>query len=71
MEETVQAIAVEFVKRRKNAKKVEIASVEHRNGFWVVRGTCPIDLEGHPWAEKFELVIDKKGKIKFADFSLL
>jgi hypothetical protein len=36
-----------------------------------VRGTCPIDLEGHPWAEKFEVIVDQKGKIKSTDFALL
>lgn len=69
--EEAQSIAIEFVKKRKNTEKVEVASVEQRGDLWLVRGTCPIDLEGHPWAEKFEIVVDKKGRVKFADFSLL
>jgi len=71
VQEDAQRIAVEFLKRRKKTEKIDIASVEHRDGCWVVRGTCPIDLEGHPWAERFEVVIDAKGKIKSTDFSLL
>jgi hypothetical protein len=39
--------------------------------MWIVRGTCPIDLEGHPWAEKFEVIIDQKGKVISLDISLL
>ncbi len=71
VQEDAQRIAVEFLKRRKKTEKIDIASVEQRDGCWVVRGTCPIDLEGHPWAERFEVVIDAKGKIKSTDFSLL
>jgi hypothetical protein len=50
---------------------MDISTVEQKNGCWVIRGTSLIDLEGHPWAEKFEVIIDKKGKIKSTDFSLL
>jgi hypothetical protein len=71
MEKDAEGVVVEFLKKRKNTEKIEIASVEQRDGFWVIKGTCPIDLEGHPWAEKFEVVVDRKGKIKFTDFSLL
>lgn len=71
MEKDATEIAVEFLKKRKNTERIEVSSVEQRDGCWVVRGTCPIDLEGHPWAEKFEVVIDGKGKIKSTDFSLL
>jgi len=71
VQEDAQRIAVEFLKRRKKTEKIDIASVEQRDGCWVIRGTCPIDLEGHPWAERFEVVIDAKGKIKSTDFSLL
>ena len=69
--EVAQQIAVDYIKKRKNTEKIDIASVEEKKGVWVIRGTCPIDLEGHPWAEKFEVVIDPKGKIKSEDFSLL
>jgi hypothetical protein len=69
--EAVQQIAVDYLKKRKSTEKIDISTVEQKNGVWVIRGTCPIDLEGHPWAEKFEVVIDEKGKIKSTDFSLL
>jgi hypothetical protein len=71
LEKDAQDIAVEFLKRRKNTERIDISSIEQRDGCWVIRGTCPIDLEGHPWAEKFEVVVDTKGKIKSTDFSLL
>lgn len=69
--ENVQQIAIDFLKKRKNTDRVEVSSVESKNEIWVIRGTCPIDLEGHPWAEKFEVQVDIKGKIKSTDFSLL
>jgi hypothetical protein len=69
--DAVQKIAVDYLKKRKNAEKIDISTVEQKNGVWVIRGTCPIDLEGHPWAEKFEVVVDEKGKIRSTDFSLL
>jgi len=69
--EAVQQIAVNYLKKRKSTEKIDISTVEQKNGVWVIRGTCPIDLEGHPWAEKFEVVIDEKGKIRSTDFSLL
>jgi hypothetical protein len=69
--ETAQQVVVEFIKKRKNTERIDISSVEQKNGEWIIRGTCPIDLEGHPWAEKFEVVVDQKGKIKATDFSLL
>jgi len=28
-------------------------------------------LEGHPWTEKFEVIVNRKGKIKSTYFSLL
>lgn len=71
MEKDAQQIAIEFLKKRKNTERIDISSVEQRGGCWVIRGTCPIDLEGHSWAEKFEVVVDMKGKIKSTDFSLL
>ena len=70
-EKDAQQIAVDFLKKRKNTKKIDVSSIEQKDGVWIIRGTCPIDLEGHPWAEKFEVVIDQKGRIKSTDFSLL
>ncbi|MEM3458839.1 MAG: hypothetical protein QXN36_08160 [Candidatus Bathyarchaeia archaeon] len=69
--ETAQQVVIEFIKKRKNTERIDISSVEQKNGEWIIRGTCPIDLEGHPWAEKFEVIVDQKGKIKATDFSLL
>lgn len=70
-EENAKSIAVEYLKNRKKTDKIDVSSLEQKDGCWIVRGTCPIDLEGHPWAEKFEVIIDMKGKIKSAEFSLL
>jgi len=69
--DAAQQIAVNYLKKRKNTEKIDISTVEQKNGVWVIRGVCPIDLEGHPWAEKFEVVVDDKGKIRSTDFSLL
>jgi len=69
--ESAQEIAVDFLRRRKNTIRVDISTVEVCNEIWVIRGTCPIDLEGHPWAEKFEVIVDTKGKIKSTNFALL
>lgn len=69
--ELAHQIAVEFLKKRKNTEKIDVSAVEQKKEFWVIRGTCPIDLEGHPWAEKFEVIVDQKGKIRSTDFSLL
>lgn len=69
--ENAQQIVTDFLRKRKSTKAVDVSSVEHKNEVWIVRGTCPIDLEGHPWAEKFEVQIDIKGKIKSSDFCLL
>ena len=69
--ENAQQIAVEFLKRRKSLERVEVSTVEQNKNIWVIRGTCPIDLEGHPWAEKFEVIVDTKGKVKSSYFALL
>jgi hypothetical protein len=67
----VQQIAVEYLKATKYVEKVEVSVVEQDKETWIVRGTCPIDLAGHPWAEKFELTIDNKGKVKSTEYALL
>ncbi len=69
--EEAQRIAVDFIKKRKNPPVVEVSSIERKDGLWIVRGTCPIDLEGHPWREMFTIKLDRKGRIKSTDFSLL
>jgi hypothetical protein len=69
--DSVQQIAVDFLKKRKSIERVEVSTVEQNKDIWVIRGTCPIDLEGHPWAEKFEVIVDTKGKVKSSYFALL
>jgi len=69
--ENAQTIAMNFMKKMKNTEKVDVATIEQSKEDWVIRGTCPIDMEGHPWAEKFEVIVDPKGKIKSSDCGLL
>jgi hypothetical protein len=69
--ESASQIVVDFLKKQKNTEKIDVALIEEQSDGWVVRGTCPIDLEGHPWAEKFAVVVDLKGKVKSTDFALL
>jgi len=69
--EIARQMAVDFLKKKKNTDKIDVSTVEQGNGVWIIKGTCPIDLEGHPWAEKFEVIVDQKGKIKSFDYSLL
>jgi hypothetical protein len=69
--ESASEIVVDFLKKQKNTDKIDVAMVEEQSDGWMVRGTCPIDLEGHQWAERFAVVVDLKGKIKTTDFALL
>ncbi len=69
--ESVEQIVVDFLKQRKSTEKVDVTTVEEGEDVWIIRGTCPIDLEGHPWAERFEVVVDTKGRIKSTEFALL
>jgi len=69
--ESASEIVIDFLKKRKNTDKVDVAMVEDDGGGYVVRGSCPIDLEGHPWAERFTIVVDLKGRIKTTDYALL
>ncbi len=69
--EDAQEIAVDLVRKKKNSEDIAVASVEQKDGVWIINGTCPINLEGHPWTERFEVVIDRKGKVKSMYFSLL
>jgi len=68
---SVQEIAVEIIKKKKSTGRIDVSTIEQKAEDWIVRGTCPIDLEGHPWAEKFEVVVDQKGKVKSTYFTLL
>ena len=69
--EFASQIAVEFLKQQKNTDRIDVAVIEEQDDCWIVRGTCPIDLEGHPWVEKFAVVVDWKGKIKESNYGLL
>jgi hypothetical protein len=69
--ESASQIAVEFVKQQKNTDRIDVAVIDEQDDGWMVRGTCPIDLEGHPWVEKFAVVVDWKGKIKDVNYGLL
>lgn len=69
--ENASQIAVEFLRKEKNTDKIDIAVIEEQSDGWMVRGTCPIDLEGHPWVEKFAVVVNWKGKIKDINYGLL
>ena len=69
--ESASQIAVEFLKKQKSTDRIDVAVIEEQDDGWMVRGTCPIDLEGHPWVEKFAVVVDWKGKIKESDCGLL
>ena len=69
--ENASQIAVEFLKQQKNTDRIDVAVIEEHDEGWMVRGTCPIDLEGHPWVEKFAVVVDWKGKIKESNYGLL
>jgi hypothetical protein len=69
--ESASQIAIEYVKQQKNTARADVAVIEEQDDGWMVRGTCPIDLEGHPWVEKFAVVVDWKGKIKDVNYGLL
>jgi hypothetical protein len=69
--ESASEIVIDFLKKEKNTDKIDVAMVEDHDEGYVVRGTCPIDLEGHPWAERFAVVVDLKGRIKTIDYALL
>ncbi len=69
--DSASEIVIDFLKKKKETDKIDIAMVEEQTDSWIVRGTCPIDLEGHKWAEGFTVILDLKGKIKTTDFSLL
>ena len=70
-QEAASQIAVAHVKMRKGTEKVDVASIEKKDSNWIVRGTCPIDLEGHAWAEKFAVSVDEKGNVRGSRFALL
>jgi hypothetical protein len=69
--EFASQIAVDFLKKAKNTDKIDVAVIESQDDGWIIRGTCPIDMEGHQWAEKFAVVVDLKGRIKTTEYALL
>ena len=69
--ESASQIAIDFLKKQKNTDRIDVAVIDEQDDGWMVRGTCPIDLEGHPWVEKFAVVVDWKGKIKDINYGLL
>ncbi len=69
--EDAQYIAVSFVKEKKDVTEVTVIVTEQKDGIWIIKGTCPIDLCGHPWRESFEIKVDQKGKIKDSSFKLM
>jgi hypothetical protein len=70
-QDTALHIALDFLKKRKNTEKIDVLSVEPEREVWIITGACPINLEGHPWAEKYEVIVDNKGRIKSMHCSLL
>ena len=70
-QEDVHQIAVNCVKAKKETENIDISMIEEKGEVWVVTGTCPINLEGHPWTERFEVVVDRSGKVRSTYFSLL
>lgn len=70
-QQDAQNITKNFVKKKKGVEKVEIIATEKNDEGYRVKGTCPIDVGGHPWMERFEIVIDIKGKVKDSDFKLM
>ncbi len=69
--ETASQIVVDFLRRQKRTDKIDVAAIEEYGNGWLVRGTLPIDMDGHQWAEKFEIFVDLKGKIKDTNYALL
>lgn len=69
--EDVRRTVADFVKKRKNTAEITVFTVLQTEGVWTVQGTCPIDMEGHPWTERFEVTLDQKLKIVSTDFSLV
>ena len=69
--EDAQSIAVEFIKTRKKPSRVNVISTRKEDGVWIVKGTCPIDMDGHPWIEEFEVHVDLKGRIEASSFELV
>ena len=70
-QQAVQQIAVNCVKAKKDTDHIDVSMIEEKDDVWIVTGTCPINMEGHPWTERFEVVVDRSGKVRSTYFSLL
>ncbi len=64
-------ITIEFLKKLKNARKIEVMFTESKDNCWVVSGTTPIEFGGSQWPERFAVTVDSRGKIKSSNFRLL
>ena len=69
--EKAQDVAINFVRAKRNVTDVSVVLTELKDGNWIIKGTCPIDLSGHPWRESFEVTIDQKGNVKASSFQLM
>lgn len=69
--EAAEQIATAFLRKTKSPERVQVSKIEFSNDVWIIRGICPISLEGHPWVEKFVVVLDNKGNVKTTSFGLL
>jgi len=57
--EDAKQIAVQFVRKKKNPENIDVSSVEQESSIWIINGEYPIDLEGNPWTERFEVIINR------------
>jgi hypothetical protein len=57
--------------RKRRTRRINVATVDQNDDNWIVRGTCPIDMEGHPWTEKFEVIVNPKERIISMNLALL
>jgi hypothetical protein len=69
--DNVREIVCKYIKEHKNANDISVTTIEKKDNIWIVHGTCPIDLEGHPWRESFKVEVDRKGRIQTSRFRLL
>jgi hypothetical protein len=69
--EAAEQLAIDVIRKKKNYERINVATIDQNDDNWIVRGTCPIDMEGHPWTEKFEVIVNLKGRVKSMDLALL
>ena len=66
-DEAISAVMEYFSKEGKEGT-VDFSEIQEESEEWTLRGTC-IDDEKPTLAEKFEIVLDNKGKVKSADYT--